>query len=110
MPPSEHRVFAVYILAAFVLSCCFPVFLPAQTLGDDVHINPRPQPVQTAPPGPIVDAALKTHSKPIKVDVDLVTCSRYHHRSNESPGHRTGQGKFQHHGRQGTAGNPPLFQ
>jgi Ca-activated chloride channel homolog len=72
MPPSERRVFAVYILAAFVLCCCFPVFLPAQTLGDDVHINPRPQPVQTAPAGPIVDAALKTHSKPIKVDVDLV--------------------------------------
>ena len=72
MPPSKRRVFAVYILAAFVLSCCFPIFLSAQNLGDDVHINPRPQPVQPAPPSPIVDAALKTHSKPIKVDVDLV--------------------------------------
>jgi len=72
MPPVKRRVFAVSVLAIFVVCCCFPVFLSAQNLGDDVHINPRPQPVIAAPPSPVVDAALKTHSKPMKVDVDLV--------------------------------------
>jgi hypothetical protein len=65
MPPIKRRVYAVSILAAFLVSCCFPIFLSAQNLGDDVHINPRPQPVVAAPPSPVVDAALKTHSKPI---------------------------------------------
>jgi Ca-activated chloride channel family protein len=72
MSPIQHRFFFVSVLAILTVCCCFPVYLCAQNLGDDVHINPRPQPVQPAPPGPVVDAALKTHSKPIKVDVDLV--------------------------------------
>jgi len=72
MPPIDRRVLAISVFAIFLLSCCVPTFLLAQNLGDDVHINPRPQPVQPAPAGPVVDAALKTHSKPIKVDVDLV--------------------------------------
>ncbi len=38
---------------------------------DDVHINPR---VQPAPPAEkqIMDPSLRTHTKPLKVDVDLV--------------------------------------
>jgi Ca-activated chloride channel family protein len=72
MPPIKERGAVVSLLATALLVCCFPLGLAAQNLGDDVHINPRPQPVIAAPPSPIVDAALKTHSKPIKVDVDLV--------------------------------------
>ena len=43
----------------------------AQSPVDDVHVSPRVQP----PPSPekqIVDPALRTHTKPVKVDVDLV--------------------------------------
>jgi len=72
MPPINRRVLAIYVVAILILSCCVPTLLLAQNLGDDVHFNPRPQPVEPAPAGPVIDAALKTHSKPIKVDVDLV--------------------------------------
>jgi Ca-activated chloride channel family protein len=44
----------------------------AQVLNDDVHINPS---LPTPPPIPssgVFDASLKTHTKPIKVDVNLV--------------------------------------
>ncbi len=71
MPPVAGRALRGSVLAIFVV-CCTAALLPAQNLGDDVHIAPRPQPVQPAPPSPIMDAALKSHSKPIKVDVDLV--------------------------------------
>src|SRR2546425_3799012 len=43
----------------------------AQTTGDDVHISPRVVPVQPKA-NEIIDPALKTHTKPLKVDVDLV--------------------------------------
>jgi Ca-activated chloride channel family protein len=44
----------------------------AQVLNDDVHINPSlPSLPPTASTG-VVDASLKTHTKPIKVDVSLV--------------------------------------
>ncbi len=71
MPPIAVRGLRRGVLAILIL-CCVPAHLPAQSLTDDVHINPRPQPVQPEPASPIVDAALKSHSKPIKVDVDLV--------------------------------------
>jgi Ca-activated chloride channel homolog len=71
MPPIKRRVFRTAILVLLVV-CCTPVISLAQNLSDDVHITPRPQPVEPAPPSPIVDTALKSHSKPIKVDVDLV--------------------------------------
>jgi Ca-activated chloride channel family protein len=57
------------LLALFLL--LLPQFSPAQVLNDDVHIKP-------GAPGPelktnaIVDASLKTHTKPMKVDVNLV--------------------------------------
>ncbi len=71
MPPIKRRVLRLSVLALLVV-CSAPLLLPAQTLSDDVHITPRPQPVQPEAASPIVDAALKSHSKPIKVDVDLV--------------------------------------
>ncbi|MBA3913204.1 MAG: VWA domain-containing protein [Acidobacteriales bacterium] len=42
----------------------------AQTSTEDVHVAPRVQP--PAPKEPEIDPSLKTHTKPLKVDVDLV--------------------------------------
>ena len=72
MPPINRRVLAISVITVFLLSCCVPTLLLAQSLGDDVHITPRPKPVAPAPASPLVDAALKAHDKPLKVDVDLV--------------------------------------
>ena len=72
MPPINRRVLAIYVFTIFFLSCCVPTFLLAQSLGDDVHITPRPKPAPPLPASPLVDAALKAHDKPLKVDVDLV--------------------------------------
>jgi Ca-activated chloride channel homolog len=71
LPVKEHATAAAVFLAVIAIACCFfALGASAQNLSNDVHINPRPEPQE--PKGPIVDAALKTHSKPIKVDVDLV--------------------------------------
>lgn len=43
----------------------------AQGAEQDVHITPRPKPT-TPPPGARSDPSLKTHTKPIQVEVDLV--------------------------------------
>jgi Ca-activated chloride channel family protein len=52
-----------------VLVCSFPV--GAQVLNDDVHISPTVQPPPTPSAG-VIDASLKTHTRPYKVDVNLV--------------------------------------
>jgi Ca-activated chloride channel family protein len=46
-------------------------FAIAQT-ADDVHIQPRKKPEPPGAPHVVEDPSLKTHTKPIKVDVDLV--------------------------------------
>lgn len=60
----------VLILA---LTCGFycPPNVHAQSSVDDVHIKPRIEPTQPSPEDGI-DPSLKTHTKPMKVDVDLV--------------------------------------
>jgi len=55
------------LLIAFVM--CFSAALLAQLSVDDVHITPRVDPAKTSES---VDPALKTHTKPMKVDVSLV--------------------------------------
>jgi len=62
--------FALPLLA--VLFCTVSCF--AQVSVDDVHIKPRVQPPQVNPEDGI-DPSLKTHTKPMKVDVDLVLVS-----------------------------------
>ncbi len=62
--------FALPLIA--VLFCT--VFSFAQVSVDDVHIKPRVQPPQVSPEDGI-DPSLKTHTKPMKVDVDLVLVS-----------------------------------
>jgi Ca-activated chloride channel homolog len=44
----------------------------AQDSREDVHITPRVEQTQTKNGKPIDDPTLKTHTKPIKVDVNLV--------------------------------------
>jgi Ca-activated chloride channel homolog len=53
-----------------VFGVCGAHLLLAQTLTEDVHIQPRVQP--PAPKVPDIDPAFKTHTKPYKVDVELV--------------------------------------
>ena len=56
------------ILLAVSAYCTVPIF--AQNSTEDVHIKPRIQP--PAPAGPEGDPSLRTHTKPYKVDVNLV--------------------------------------
>ncbi len=59
----------VLTLTMLLLAVAFAPALLAQ--GDQVHVNPRKLP--EAPKLPeVVDPTLRTHTKPIKVDVDLV--------------------------------------
>jgi len=53
-----------------LIAVCGALPLVAQTSTEDVHIQPRVQ-----PPGPKefeIDPAFKTHTKPFKVEVDMV--------------------------------------
>jgi Ca-activated chloride channel family protein len=69
---SREHAFVLYILLLAVSVACCPLAL-AQTQVDDVHVQPR-----VAPPDPhakdaeVSDPSLRTHTKPMKVDVDLV--------------------------------------
>ena len=70
---SFGRVFVFCAGLALAVSCGFAVSAWAQTPAsvDDVHISPRIQPDKPNPDA-IIDPSLKTHTKPIKVDVSLV--------------------------------------
>ncbi|MGH9651710.1 MAG: VWA domain-containing protein, partial [Terriglobales bacterium] len=61
-------------LTSCLVAALFLVALPAlwaQGGEQNVHITPRPKPA-APPPGAGNDASLKTHTKPIQVEVDLV--------------------------------------
>jgi Ca-activated chloride channel family protein len=58
------------IAILLVLSACSALPLAAQNSTEDVHIQPRIQP--PPPAEPAGDPALRTHTKPYKVDVNLV--------------------------------------
>ncbi len=63
---SARFSFVVFLVVA--ASGALPLF--AQTSTADVHIQPRVNP--PAPKEPEIDPAFKTHTKPYKVDVDMV--------------------------------------
>ena len=72
LPEYRHLLVAFGILTLLIAtSTGFSSMLWAQVTGDDVHISPRVVPVQPKA-NEIIDPALKTHTKPLKVDVDLV--------------------------------------
>jgi Ca-activated chloride channel family protein len=64
---------ALVLCLAFILSaiCGFTPAALAQTPVDDVHVSPRVQPPESNP-NDIIDPALKTHTKPMKAEVNLV--------------------------------------
>jgi len=62
------RVFLLFLL--MVIAVCSVLPLLAQNSSEDVHIQPRIQP--PAPKEPDIDPAFKTHTKPYKVQVDMV--------------------------------------
>ncbi|MBS1852539.1 MAG: VWA domain-containing protein [Acidobacteria bacterium] len=57
----------------FFLACALSLVPLARAQGntDDVHVNPRVEPLKPKEE-PLVDPALRTHTKPMKVSVDLV--------------------------------------
>ena len=71
--PSLNRalVFCAFLAVAVVGSCGLSSVVWAQVAVEDVHVKPR-----IVPPAPNVtdsiDPALRAHTKPLKVDVDLV--------------------------------------
>ncbi len=64
-----RRAAALLVLAFLVLVVTSTSW--AQAADEDVHIQPR-KPDAAANPMASIDPALKTHTKPLKVDVDLV--------------------------------------
>jgi Ca-activated chloride channel homolog len=70
--PGEKRASAiVLILLVTAAILCVPPHLKAQISVDDVHVTPR---VEAPKPDSMdaLDPSLKTHTKPVKVDVSLV--------------------------------------
>lgn len=65
--PFSARVSLAVLL---VVAVCGTPLLLAQTLNEDVHIQPRVQ--AAAPKEPDIDPAFKTHTKPMKVQVEMV--------------------------------------
>jgi Ca-activated chloride channel family protein len=59
-----------WFVSVLLVTVCVAPSLCAQNSTEDVHIQPRIQP--QAPKEPDIDPALKSHSKPFKVGVDLV--------------------------------------
>ncbi len=65
-------LFALLVASMVAGVSCLPAALWAQIPLDDVHIRPRITPAPETPGSGIVDASLQTHTKPLKVDSDLV--------------------------------------
>jgi Ca-activated chloride channel family protein len=70
---SRAGFFSVLLLISFIFSQCL-LSTPALAQGEEqnVHVKPLPQPPPKAPDLPAGDPTLKTHTKPMKVDVDIV--------------------------------------
>src|SRR5271165_2146729 len=69
---SKEQALTVFVFTFLLLAVILAApAVRAQSPVDDVHVSPR---VQPPPPAEreIMDPALRTHTKPLKVDVDLV--------------------------------------
>ncbi len=64
---------ALVLCLAFILAaiCGITPAASAQTPVDDVHVTPRVQPPESNP-NDLIDPSLKTHTKPMKSEVNLV--------------------------------------
>jgi Ca-activated chloride channel family protein len=71
--PTRARAFQMcaWLVLIAVVTSCVPLVVWAQSPVEDVHVNPR---IRPTPPkeNDLIDPSLKTHTKPLKVDVDLV--------------------------------------
>lgn len=65
-----YRVPALFTLCVLVFCCFVPLW--AQNQPDDVHITPRVQPEEPKPAELVSPASLKSHTKALRVDVDMV--------------------------------------
>ncbi len=68
---SSHRSRNVWLLAFVLIALMFAPGGLAQ-IQDEVHVQPHAKPSDGAAAAKLADPALKTHTKPLKVDVDLV--------------------------------------
>src|ERR1700688_2781001 len=59
-----------HLSVVLLIAVCSVLPLVAQNSNEDVHIQPRVQ--AAAPKEPDIDPAFKTHTKPLKVDVNMV--------------------------------------
>jgi Ca-activated chloride channel family protein len=66
--------FGVAVISAVLATVvfCVPPAAWAQASIDDVHVTPRLEPPRLPGPTESIDPALRTHTKPVKVDVSLV--------------------------------------
>ncbi len=72
---SRARLYRAPLMVLLATIVAFTFRVPpamAQSPQDEVHIVPRKAPEAPKVPRDSIDPALKTHTKPIKVDVDLV--------------------------------------
>lgn len=70
--PAARSIGQRYLCALLPFLLLLAVSASAQN-ENDVHVNPRTTPASADAPKPgVTDPALKTHTKPLKVDVDLV--------------------------------------
>src|SRR3984893_5959384 len=69
LPKEQARIVSILLFLTLVVILDAPAW--AQSPVDDVHVSPR---VQPPPPAEkeIMDPSLRTHTKPLKVDVNLV--------------------------------------
>jgi Ca-activated chloride channel homolog len=65
----------VWVAGVLLAACGLVPAAWGQGSADDVHVTPRVQQPQTNSDGPAEDPGPKTHTKPIKVDVNLVLVS-----------------------------------
>ena len=75
MLQAREQAFAIQILLAVIMAvtCGVSSLAWAQSQVDDVHVKPRVQPVDPkAKEADLIDPSLRTHTKPLLVDVDLV--------------------------------------
>jgi Ca-activated chloride channel family protein len=69
-PKEQALAISIFLLLIAALILATPA-VRAQSPVDDVHVSPRIQPPPAAEKQ-IMDPSLRTHTKPLKVDVDLV--------------------------------------
>jgi Ca-activated chloride channel family protein len=75
MTTSYFRLGCTWVTTVLIAVCGLMPAAWAQGSAEDVHLTPRVQHAQTQNDHPVDDPALTTHTRPIKVDVNLVLVS-----------------------------------